>query len=918
MKKKVTARILAIAFILAGVVLLGFCIKGIANGNRYFDLFKKIDVKIQNAYDEIDSKGLDQVKADYRSTYAIVDTFDTAGKDAAAIYLDEMHDTYGLIDTLEITDVFVQSINTLGADRAQECTDEVFAAISKADKAFKKMNDVGPDTALDYLDGVSTAIETYGLEDARAKIDEGNADMDKETRQKADSFLDFVFQTIKDSKKALEAELPAAPAAEEAKPEQTAEEGQAPEAEQPTEAEAEIERKAVEQAMAYLTTVAASEQSSVEFTQQQLTEKYQASEAEDKDQALSYIASVFRLVEDLETNPAKSFIKDILKTVKEQGISDIRAFMDHTNESDPVKLQYLQGIYRMIDENGIEYAKLHCGDINEQVTKADAEAAPAVLSAMRSADPGSTGAEGEYAARLARIREAISQDQKLNHYLTDVYAIDKEVGRAIDKSESDASKAERDAGKLADAEKALEAAQALLDQADTEENKTAVAQAQEALDLAIKKYRLSKEDADNSRFTETKARKYLDRLLSAMDLSENLIQPESREFARNYQNSICALIQELGLKKAMKYMNGNLTAFNQKESHLRISELGTDNSATLEALDSSKLFCMRNKALLMILAAVALVIGLALLMTKFSDSSSAQPRLTRAERVQMGHHMGLKTSRTIANTSIHAILILISVIWLIPFISIVLQSFRAESTLQVDYVMPEKLHVYNYVDLLSTNFPLWYLNTFIIALFTAALQTVIVLCMSYTLSRFRFKMRKPLMRFMLILGMFPGMLTMIILYRVLSDLGLTQAHSVPGLILVYIASSGMGYYVSKGFFDTVPKSLDEAARVDGATRFQVLKKIILPLSKPIVIYTILTAFMGPWGDFVFARYIAFGTSKGMNVAVGLYSWLSKDQIASHYTMFCAGGVLVAIPVAILFMCLQKYYVEGVTGGAVKG
>ena len=106
--------------------------------------------------------------------------------------------------------------------------------------------------------------------------------------------------------------------------------------------------------------------------------------------------------------------------------------------------------------------------------------------------------------------------------------------------------------------------------------------------------------------------------------------------------------------------------------------------------------------------------------------------------------------------------------------------------------------------------------------------------------------------------------------------------------------------------------------MDGATRFQVLNKIILPLSKPIVIYTILTAFMGPWGDFVFARYISFGASAGKNVAVGLYDWLSKDQINKSYTMFCAGGVLVAIPVTVLFMCLQKYYVEGVTGGAVKG
>ena len=128
----------------------------------------------------------------------------------------------------------------------------------------------------------------------------------------------------------------------------------------------------------------------------------------------------------------------------------------------------------------------------------------------------------------------------------------------------------------------------------------------------------------------------------------------------------------------------------------------------------------------------------------------------------------------------------------------------------------------------------------------------------------------------------------------------------------------MGYYVSKGFFDTISKSLDEAARIDGATRFQVLMRIILPLSKPIVIYTILTGFMGPWGDFVFARYISFNKSAGMNAAVGLYGWLSQDQISKNYTMFCAGGVLVAVPVTILFMCLQRYYVEGVTGGAVKG
>ena len=297
-------------------------------------------------------------------------------------------------------------------------------------------------------------------------------------------------------------------------------------------------------------------------------------------------------------------------------------------------------------------------------------------------------------------------------------------------------------------------------------------------------------------------------------------------------------------------------------------------------------------------------------MSNVTNTASSQPKMKK--------HMGLKASRTVGNTLIYILLITISIIWLVPFVFIVLQSFRVESTHQVGYVVPHVWGLKNYTELFSSNFTKWYVNTFVTALCTCILQTLIVLCMSYTLSRFRFKMRKPLMKVMLILGLFPGMLSMIILYRVLKDLGLTQANAVPGLILVYVASSGMGYYVSKGFFDTIPKSLDEAARIDGATRAQVLYKIILPLSKPIVIYTLLTAFMGPWGDYVFAAYVSNNTSAGMNVAVGLYNWLSQDQINKKYTMFCAGGVLVAVPVTVLFICLQRYYVEGVTGGAVKG
>ena len=190
--------------------------------------------------------------------------------------------------------------------------------------------------------------------------------------------------------------------------------------------------------------------------------------------------------------------------------------------------------------------------------------------------------------------------------------------------------------------------------------------------------------------------------------------------------------------------------------------------------------------------------------------------------------------------------------------------------------------------------------------------------MSYVLSRLQFKGRKGLMNFMLVLGMFPGFLTMILIYKVFSDLGLTMNMAPVGLIIVYAASSGMGYYVSKGFFDTIPKTLDEAARVDGATRWQVFYKIIMPLSKPIVIYTILMGFMAPWGDFMLASYIIHENSLGMNVAVGMFEWLSKTMVNTNYTMFCAAGVVVAIPVVIVFLMLQKYYVEGVTGGAVKG
>lgn len=281
--------------------------------------------------------------------------------------------------------------------------------------------------------------------------------------------------------------------------------------------------------------------------------------------------------------------------------------------------------------------------------------------------------------------------------------------------------------------------------------------------------------------------------------------------------------------------------------------------------------------------------------------------------------MGARASRRIGNTLAYIVLVLMTLIWLFPFFGITLESFKVNWQGMDGELWPGKFGLDNYIRLFNeTDFLLWFKNTAIMGVATAIFQTFFVLSMSYTLSRLRFKGRKGLMNFMLILGMFPGFLTMILIYKVFYDLGLTLEMAPVGLVIVYCASSGMGYYVSKGFFDTIPKTLDEAARVDGATRWQVFYKVIMPLSKPIIIYTVLMGFMAPWGDFMLASYIIHENSQGMSVAVGMYEWLSKTMVNTNYTMFCAAGVIVAIPVTAVFLALQKYYVEGVTGGAVKG
>lgn len=281
--------------------------------------------------------------------------------------------------------------------------------------------------------------------------------------------------------------------------------------------------------------------------------------------------------------------------------------------------------------------------------------------------------------------------------------------------------------------------------------------------------------------------------------------------------------------------------------------------------------------------------------------------------------MSKKTLKVILH---NLLLLILAVIWLIPIVWLIVTSLSAYTGMNTSTFFPKEWSIINYKNLLFSSdsvaqFPNWFKNTFIVACFTCIISSFFVLMVAYATSCMRFKARKPLMNIAVILNLFPGFLSMIAVYFILKTLGLTNNHW--GLILVYSGSSGLGYLIAKGFFDTIPASLREAATLDGANQFKIFWKIVIPMSRPIIVYTVISSFMMPWMDFVFAKIILnSGISSQWTVAIGLYNMLEKSLINTYFTQFCAGGVLVSIPISILFVIMQKFYVEGITGGAVKG
>ena len=269
----------------------------------------------------------------------------------------------------------------------------------------------------------------------------------------------------------------------------------------------------------------------------------------------------------------------------------------------------------------------------------------------------------------------------------------------------------------------------------------------------------------------------------------------------------------------------------------------------------------------------------------------------------------------------NALLALLAALWLLPILWLVLTSFGADEGPNIARFFPEEYTLRHYAELLHpdsvSNFPRWFTNTLIVAIFTCVISTAFVLMTAYAMSFLRFKGRRSMMNTAIILNLFPGFLGMIAVYFILREVGLTN--SLTGLVIVYSAGAGLDYLIAKGFFDTVSPSLREAAWVEGANEWIVFTRIILPLSKPIVVYTVISSFLYPWMDFVYASLImSSGVAADKTVALGLFSLVDKVNRNRYFAQFCAAGVIVSIPISVLFIVMQRFYVEGIASGAVKG
>ncbi|QHE51409.1 sugar ABC transporter permease [Pontibacillus sp. HMF3514] len=278
----------------------------------------------------------------------------------------------------------------------------------------------------------------------------------------------------------------------------------------------------------------------------------------------------------------------------------------------------------------------------------------------------------------------------------------------------------------------------------------------------------------------------------------------------------------------------------------------------------------------------------------------------------------MKNQKILKLTLSYSIILIMFAVILYPVIWIVGSSFNPGDSLSSSKLIPDNASLTHYKSLFNleeSDYLLWYWNTLKICSITMVLSVTMVCLTGYSFSRYRFVGRKNGLLTFLILQMIPNFAALIAIYVLALTTGLLDTHFA--LILVYTGGAiPMNTWLMKGYIDSIPRELDESARMDGAGHFRIFIQIVMPLAKPIIAVVSLFTFITPFTDFILARVLLRSEEK-YTLAVGLYD-LIADQFGNEFTKFAAGSVLIAIPISILFLSLQKYFVSGLTAGGTKG